>query len=251
MKLLVFPHSHFCEKARWALDYKCIPFEDKAILPGLHFFTVRKYASKTSVPVLLNGTEAIQGSSEIIDYLDFKYPTPSLTPEKTDERLQCIEIEKDMDERLGENIRRVLYFYLLSYPDFIRHCFTYPMPWMKTFVFRLMYPVLQKKIYKTYVISPAIVKRAKYAFDVAMDELEERLKSKQYLIGNRFSRLDLSVAAMLSLLTLPPEHPFPWRESPDPHVKELFEEYKNHPVSVWARKMYRDHRINQNHTNHT
>ena len=30
MKLLEFPHSHYCEKARWALDYKGIPFEAMA-----------------------------------------------------------------------------------------------------------------------------------------------------------------------------------------------------------------------------
>ncbi len=244
MKLLVFPHSHFCEKARWALDYKGVPFQEVSILPGFHMITVRKYAPKTSVPVLLNGAEVKQGSSEIIDYLDIKFPSRLLTPEKNNERLKCLKIEKDMDERLGENIRRVLYSFLLSYPGFIRHCFTHPMPWMKRFVFRLIYPALRSKIYKTYVISPARVSQARHDFDIAMDELKERLERKQYLSGQSFTRLDLSVASMLSLLVLPPEHPFPWREIPDSQVREIYNDYYDHPVSGWVRKIYRDHRVN-------
>ncbi|MHB8744867.1 MAG: glutathione S-transferase N-terminal domain-containing protein, partial [Sulfuricaulis sp.] len=61
--LLEFPHSHFCEKARWALDYKGIPFEAVAILPGFHRITVRKYARDSSVPVLLTDAGAVQGAS--------------------------------------------------------------------------------------------------------------------------------------------------------------------------------------------
>jgi glutathione S-transferase len=51
-----------------------------AIMPGYHVITVRKYAPDTSVPVLLDGKEAVQGSSEIIDYIEQKYPPQSLTP---------------------------------------------------------------------------------------------------------------------------------------------------------------------------
>ena len=42
MKLLEFPHSHYCEKARWALDSKGLKFQAIAIMPGYHIFTVRK-----------------------------------------------------------------------------------------------------------------------------------------------------------------------------------------------------------------
>ena len=81
MKLLEFPHSHYCEKARWALDYKGIPFERVALLPGFHMRTVRRYAPKTSVPVMLSDSDVVQGSSEIIDYLDEHFPEPQLTPQ--------------------------------------------------------------------------------------------------------------------------------------------------------------------------
>ena len=67
--------------------------------------TVRKHAPDTLVPVLLDDKEAVQGSSEIIDYIEQKHPSHSLTPRDADERRACLEIENTMDEKLGETIR--------------------------------------------------------------------------------------------------------------------------------------------------
>ena len=245
MKLLEFPHSHYCEKARWALDYKGIAFEAVAIMPGFHVITLRKFAPDTSVPVLLNDAEVVQGSSEIINYLELKHPEHCLTPTDANDRRDCLNIENIMDKKLGENIRQILYHRLLAYPDFIRYCFTHPLPQIKQRMFSLFYPLLRHKIYKTYVISAAKVEQARREFDVAMCEIENKLSQKQYLVGEQFTRADLSVASMLSLLAMPHEHPFPWKEIPDAKTRAFYDEYRDHPVTEWVRKMYRDHRLHQ------
>lgn len=242
MKLLEFPHSHYCEKARWALDYKSIAFQAVPIMPGFHMITVRRYAPDTSVPVLLTDRATVQGSSNIIDYLEQHYPSQILTPVDSEERQACLEIEHSMDERLGENLRRVLYFRMLAYPEFIRYCFTHPMPLWKQWLFRPFYPILRDKIYKTYVISPARVEQARHDFDIALSEIQEKLNGGPYLVGERFTRADLSVAAMLSWLVMPPEHPFPWITIPDPKTRAFCDGHRNHPVSEWVRQIYRDHR---------
>ena len=203
MKLLVFPHSHFCEKARWALDFKGIPFEPVAVMPGLHL----------------------------------------LTPADNETRDACVALEQSMDARLGENIRCILYQTLIDYPKFIGHCFTYPMPRLKRLAFYLIYPVLRRKIYQTYVISDAFVDGARRNFDLAMNELEQRLSQQEYLVTDQFTRTDLSVASMLSLIVVPREHPLPWGELPDPKAKAFLDQYRDHRVSDWVRKMYRDHRL--------
>lgn len=245
MKLLEFPHSHYCEKARWAIDYKGIAYQAVAIMPGFHVITLRKIAPETSVPVLLNDNEVVQGSSEIINYLEQKYPTRSLTPTDPIKRQKCLDIENTMDVRLGENLRQFLYYRLLAYPDFIRHCFTHPLPRIKQLIFSLLYPILRNKIFKKYVISSAKVELAKREFDVAMCELEKILKHKKYLVGDQFTRADLSVASMLSLLVMPPEHPFPWKEIPDSKTRALYDEYQHHPVTEWVATMYREHRLHE------
>ena len=165
-----------------------------------------------------------------------------MTPTDAKERRACLDIENRMDKNLGENIRQFLYYRLLAYPDFIRHCFTHPLPRIQQQIFSLFYPLLRHKIYKTYVISAVKVEQARREFDVAMQEIENTLKQNKYLVGDQFTRADLSVASMLSLLVMPPEHPFPWREIPDPQAKAFYDEYQDHPVTEWVAAIYREHR---------
>jgi glutathione S-transferase len=107
-----------------------------------------------------------------------------------------------------------------------------------------MYPVLKRKIYATYVMSDEKVAQAKIEFDAALADIEATISMQPYLLGDKFTWADLSVASMLSLLVLPKEHPFPWheRDIPDPEIKELHDSYKSHPVAEWVRKIYREHR---------
>lgn len=247
MKLLEFPHSHFCEKARWALDYKGLPFEPVAILPGFHVKTVRRYAPGTSVPVLVSNGDAIQGSGAIIDFLDDHYPDFPLTPEDKEMGRRSREIEVAMDDRLGRPIRQILYYWLLDHPGFIRHCFAHSLPAHKQFVFRVTYPVLRKMIYRNYVISAEKVRDSRRGFAQTLTELAETLADRNFLVGDQFSRADLTVAALLCLLVLPPEHPLPWLDIPDTRTRQFIAEYEDHPVSHWVRDMYRFHRKPDRH----
>lgn len=242
MKLLEFPHSHYCEKARWALDFKKIPFQVVTILPGFHLWTVRRYAPGTSVPVLLSDDQAVQGSSKIINFLENHSPAYPLTPEDDNVRLECLKLEKEMDIKLGLPIRQILYHRLLAYPSFVSFCFTHSLSVVKQFAFRLYYPVLRKKIYQTYVISDAEVKKGHSDFNKTMDTLAENLTGKSYLFNDRFSRADLTVSSMLSFLVMPEQHPFPWPEIPDPQIKTLQKSYSEHPVCIWVSKIYETHR---------
>jgi glutathione S-transferase len=41
-ELYDFTFSHYSEKARWALDYKGIPYTPRHLLPGFHLRITRK-----------------------------------------------------------------------------------------------------------------------------------------------------------------------------------------------------------------
>ena len=79
-RLYTFTISHFAEKARWALDYKRIHYQEKRLVPGSHILIVKHMAPGTSVPVLRDDGRVIQGSSAIIDYLDARTTERPLTP---------------------------------------------------------------------------------------------------------------------------------------------------------------------------
>ena len=62
-KLIVFGISHFCEKARWALDWYGITYSEISWAPGLHAVLLKRYGAKsTTLPVLLDGETLVQGS---------------------------------------------------------------------------------------------------------------------------------------------------------------------------------------------
>ena len=63
IELYQFPFSHYCEKVRWALDYKDIAYRTVNLLPGFHFRHVTKLAPKTCVPALRDDGTVVQDSS--------------------------------------------------------------------------------------------------------------------------------------------------------------------------------------------
>ena len=46
-RLYTFTISHFAEKARWALDYKGIHYQEKRLVPGSHIPIVKRMAPGT------------------------------------------------------------------------------------------------------------------------------------------------------------------------------------------------------------
>ncbi|MEO0685263.1 MAG: glutathione S-transferase N-terminal domain-containing protein, partial [Cyanobacteria bacterium J06649_11] len=61
--------SHYCEKARWAMDYLEIDYLEEDHAPPFH----KQYTSQhggSSVPVLVTEKEAFTDSKDILHYLD-------------------------------------------------------------------------------------------------------------------------------------------------------------------------------------
>src|SRR3984957_12165422 len=70
--LVTIPFSHFCEKARWALDYARAPYDEEGHVPGLHRRAVARACGKAgSVPVLvLDGEGVLDDSGLIVRWAD-------------------------------------------------------------------------------------------------------------------------------------------------------------------------------------
>lgn len=244
-KLLIFPHSHFCEKARWALDYKNVDHDVQALVPGLHVLTVKsKGCAETSVPVFLHNGEALQGFDQIVEHLAQHYPENNLIPQSDEDRVEAQAIEAQMDALLGKSIRTILYSTLLDHHAFVHFCFTHGMSSASKGVFKLLAPVVRKKIYQTYVRSSEYVEKAHSDFAQGMSELDERVATRKHLVGDRFSRTDIAVASLLSLIVLPKEHPFPWdaRGVPSADAQGFINKYRDTAGYQWAERIYAEYR---------
>ena len=52
--LYQFAGSHYCEKARWALDFKGVGYQARNLVPGFHMRTARRIATATMLPILVD-----------------------------------------------------------------------------------------------------------------------------------------------------------------------------------------------------
>ena len=75
----------------------------------------------------------------------------------------------------------------------------------------------------------------------ALDRLELELGEREYLVGDRFSVADLTAAALLYPLVLPPEAPRLVRAMPEP-FERFRAPLKQRRAYRWVEEMFRRHR---------
>lgn len=243
-RLYTFAISHFAEKARWALDYKGIDYVERVLLPGSHFLVVRRMAPKTTVPVLRDDATVVQGSSEIIDYVDAKYPRAPLTPEAPKDRASAVDLERWLDVEFGTTLRRVMYFHVLADRELVTGLFTQRGPrWGRAF-YTAMFPLVRHGIRRMYAIQPENAARDRERIDAGLARLDELLDGNRYLVGDGFSRADLTLAALAAPLVGPAEHSMRWPspESYPPEVASLRDRFSRSRAFEHVLRMYSEHR---------
>jgi glutathione S-transferase len=240
IELYQFPFSHFCEKARWALDYKGVRYRVRNLLPVFHVPTVRWRARQTSVPVLIDGAAVVQGSGPIAGYLETMHPEPPLTPPDPDEAREALDWEVFFDEEIGVQVRRWFYFHALrerraGLGFLLQDARPYKRP-----LFKLAFPVVRRVMQRFMNIDAATARESEMRFRAAVDRLEEALEERQYLVGGHFSRADLTACALLSPFCLPDDEEAAARFPAA--VLTVREELKDRHFVRWVRETYRTHR---------
>jgi glutathione S-transferase len=222
LKLYQFPLSHFCEKARWALDYKGLEYRTRNLLPGLHVKTIKKLANDSSVPVIDHDGRIVQGAGKIISYLDEQFPQKKLTPVNPGERQAAQEWERYLDMEGGVHLRRYMYHVLLQHPRLVIGFFATGGPfWAKPFLW-LVFPTLAKRMRRYMDINESSAAKSKKHVEAALRRVSDTLSKQRYLVGNSFTRADLTAAALLAPLFMPPQYGLRWPEElPEPLRSEV------------------------------
>jgi glutaredoxin len=65
LTLYQFAISHYCEKIRWALDFKGLEYRTRTLLPGTHVATMKKLSGDSAVPVLVHDGTVVANSGAI------------------------------------------------------------------------------------------------------------------------------------------------------------------------------------------
>src|SRR3954453_21169264 len=100
--LVTIPISHFCEKARWALDRAGIAYEEQAHVQVVHRFAARRAGGGTTVPGFVRPGGVLTDSREIVDYADSRAPADRrLFPVDAERSAEIRTFEHDLDEDFG------------------------------------------------------------------------------------------------------------------------------------------------------
>lgn len=193
-----FQISHYCEKVRWAMDYKGLEYRTINLIPGPHVRHALKIAKRTSTPILEHDGHVVQNSSDILTYLDKQFPEKPLTPPPESLRKESLEWERYLDEEVGVHIRRVAYGTLLNYPRIVCPMFTSHSPLRDRILLRVIFPVVRKKMRAWMKINPGTVEVSRQHLLAALARLETHLEGRDFIVGDRFTRADLTAAALLA-----------------------------------------------------
>ena len=236
------PLSHYSEKARWALDYKCIAHH-RRVLGVDYVIRAWRATGRGTLPILFLDGRAIGDSTHIIAALEERYPEPPLYPRDVAARQRALALEDYFDEQLGPALRAAIVTPLFRHdPDVALRVLT---TGMSDKAYQTLRPL--RRIFPAYYRFRHKIRDAKLEADraivnAALDRIEQERQGRPYLVGDAFTVADLTAAAMLGALLQPPEIQYPLRVELPPYLQDYRATLLRHPAAQWAANIYRLHR---------
>jgi glutathione S-transferase len=236
--LYQFPISHYCEKARWVLDYKELPYRIYNQLPGPHAFVNRLRTGRTTVPILVEDGKAIRGSHAIALHLEAANASKRLLPETPEARARLDELVRYFDYTVGPAVRRYAYGFITARPELFNQMFygEYQGAWRK--IGQLMSAPIRMTIAKMYDVKSASARGIPDTLRAAADQIERDLENGSgYLLEGRFTLADVTVASLLGPMIGPPGSP--WNvDLPVQELQSLRAELSARPVGRYITRIY-------------
>jgi glutathione S-transferase len=237
------PHSHYSEKARWALAWKGVEHVRRVPPPGAHMAVAAWLTRGTqmTLPVLELDGERIGDSTAIIGALEARRPDPALYPDDPAVRRRALDLEDFFDEGLGPAAR--LFAFHHARGDRER---------LGELALRLMPAPVRRlpgaragaaQFAATFtsvrfgVASDEAEAAARETILAACDRLESELDGAEHLAGDSFSVADLTAAALLYPLVVPREGPSIFTGLPD-SAQPFLDQLRPRPAWAWTEQTY-------------
>src|SRR6476659_7545246 len=190
LRLFVLPPSHYCERARWALDHMGLDYREERLAVGLHIPGARTMGKATTLPILTSARATIQGSGAIIDFVGMTGGAPAL--------------ESRFEEQVGVLVRQFLYAGTLWVAGSgVLDVLLDGVPAGQALLGRLMWPVTRRLMVRSMEARIELLPELRQKLSMALDWFEAELSGRQYLVGERFGRADLTAASLLGPLARP------------------------------------------------
>lgn len=220
--------SPFVQKIKIALREKDIDFENRLAFSPEHREEFERVCQRQEVPALVDGDAAIFDSTVILDYIEERWPEPSLMPKSPEERAEVRMLEELCDTQL----------------EALNFCLSE----------MVAFPPNNDDAAST------VVERGQLELRAIFDYLEKKLGTADYFGGDCFSRADISILPHLNTAKVMKNGPnsknlTAWLERVNnrasvlatiAEVKEAMPIFKDMMIRIRTgkeKRHYRDHRL--------
>jgi len=242
LRLVTIPISHYCEKARWALERAGIPYREERHVQGIHRIAARRAGGGQTVPVLVTPEGSLGESEEILRWVDERTPPERrLFPSDPAELAEVEQLSRRFDDRLGPRGRRFMYVKMLSQPELMTHFNNQGVPRWEDRALRLGWPVAVRFLGRALGIRPGVEVEDEAVvwseFDFAAGLLAD---GRPHLCGKRFTAADLTFAALSASVVVPPVYgtPLPQPEMLPPEMAAFVQSIRDHPAGRYALSLF-------------
>ena len=241
--LYQFRISHYCEKTRWNLDAKRLPYRVENLVPGLHLFTTRRLGQVATVPVLLDGGAAVGDSTTIAAHLERAYPERPLLPASEPLRARALELEAYFGKYAGRAVRQWMYCQIGQQPGAMAALVTEGYSPAVRFAGKVAAPLLERAMRRQYRLNAEGSARSRATLGEVLDRLERETDGDpaRYLAGDALSIADIAAASLLGPLVAPPGSPWAATTSSERAqgpIDALRAELGQRPAWAWVTARY-------------
>jgi len=245
-RLITIPFSHFCEKARWALDRAGVRYTEEGHLPVFHARAVRRAGGARQVPVLVTDEGVINDSTQIVAWADARGDAARrLFPEDPALRADVSRWEDRFDEELGPHARRWGYGKILPDRAFTTAQMRKNVPAWEHAALRLSYPIAASLLRRGLKATDAGVARSEAKLRALFDEVSATLgDGRRYLAGDRLTAADVAFASLAGPVLLPDGYAawlFSYDEAPRT-MRPLVDALRVTPAGRHALRVYAEER---------
>jgi glutathione S-transferase len=244
LRLVTITVSHYCEKARWALDRAGMRYVEEGHAPLFHRpFTMARGGAST--PLLATPHGSLTDSTDIVRFADRGidearrlYPHGALGDE-------AAALEEHFDTKLGPATRALAYAILMPEKEAFLKAVTAGVPDAEAVGLRLLRRPIVALMRKGLRLDDRTRAWAERRVRDILAEVDARLADgRRFVCGDRFTAADLTFAALADPVIDRDDDPRARHRTSDapPELAALRREFRRTPAGELVARLYREER---------